>query len=124
MISKNVMKTHEFEDSIFYRASCSCGADEHDIMIEFEVKKDMPGYIFLNFYKKVAWCSNWKTGNWFVKLYKRITCALRILFTGYIEVEETFILEDDVNIDGFIEALVEGKLYMKQKIKEQNNDSD
>jgi len=113
MISKNVMKTHEFEDSIYYRAACSCGSDEHDVTIEFERDEDIPSMIFLNFYKKIGWCSHWGDLNWFERVWKRIKCSVIMLFTGYVELEESFILDKD-NIDSFIEALKEGKEYMKK----------
>ena len=115
MISKNVMKTNEFEDSIYYRAACTCGDSDHDITIEFEWNDDIPSMIFLNFYKNIAWCSHWGNNlSWYEKLWKRIKASLKILFTGYIELEESFILSED-NIEPFIKALIEGEEYIKQK---------
>jgi hypothetical protein len=119
MISKNVMKTGEFEDSIFYRAACSCGANVHDVTIEFEKEEDSP-MIFLNFYKKIAWCSHWGDHQKYrQRLWKRITGSLRMLFTGYVELEESFILTEE-NIEPFIRALIEGETYIikqRQKIE-------
>jgi len=112
MISRNAMKTNEFEDSIYYRVACSCGADDHDITIEFEKDGSM---IFLNFYKNIAWCSHWGSHlKYRQKLWKRITAALKMLFTGYIELEESFILTED-NIESFIKALIEGEEYIKKQ---------
>ena len=107
------MKTHEFDDSIFYRVSCDCGSDEHDITIEFEKIEDISAMIFLNFYKKIGWCSHWGNLNWFERIWKRLKCSFLMLFTGYVELEESFILSEE-NIDPFIEALVEGKEYIKK----------
>jgi hypothetical protein len=109
------MKTDEFNDSIFYRAACSCGSNKHDIMIEFEYDEDIPSVIFLNFYKNIVWCSHWKNLNWFGRVWKRIKCSLKMLFTGYIELEESFIIEGEEDINAFIEALIEGKVYIKSK---------
>ncbi len=111
MISKNVMKTDEFEDSIYYRAACNCGSDDHDITIEFEIVYSM---LFLNFYKNIAWCSHWGDLNWFERIWKRIKCSLRMLFTGYVELEESFIIQGEENINYFIEALEEGKKYLNE----------
>jgi hypothetical protein len=122
VISKCVMKTHEFDDSIIYKVECSCGSDEHNVTIEFELQSEIPGMIFLNFYKKIAWCCHWGKTTWCEKLWKRISCSVKMLFTGYVELTESFILEDESNIDGFIEALQEGKNYIKKKKEEQNND--
>ena len=115
MISKNVMKTNEFEDSIFYRAACSCGSNEHDVNIEFEIDEDIPSMLFLNFYKNIAWCSSWGNLNLFQRIWKRISCSFKMFFTGYVELEESFILQGEDNIDHFIDALIEGKTLMKKK---------
>lgn len=112
------MKLHEFDDSIYYRAACSCADNEHDVTIEFEIDKEIPSMIFLNFHKKIAWCSHWGDNlNFFGRVWKRIKCSFLMLFTGYVELEESFILQDEENIDGFIEALIEGKEYVKGKNK-------
>jgi len=106
MISKNVMKTNEFKDSIWYRAACSCGSDEHDVTIEFEKDEGDYPQVFLNFYKKIGWCSHWGSLNWFERVWKRIKCSVVMLFTGYVTLEESFILTED-NIEPFIKALIE-----------------
>ena len=108
------MKTNEFVDSIYYRAACDCGSDEHDVTIELERDEDIPSMIFLNFYKNIAWSSHWGELNWFSQIWKRIKCSLKMLFTGYVVLEESFILSED-NIKPFIEALIEGEEYLKIK---------
>jgi len=113
MIQKNVMKTNEFKDSIYYRAACSCGSKEDDVTIEFERDEEIPSMIFLNFYKNIGWCSHWGTLNWFERVWKRIKCSMVMLFTGYVELEESFILSKD-NIEPFIKALIEGEEYLKR----------
>ena len=115
MISKNVMKTDEFDNSIFYRVSCGCSSDDHDIGIEFEMSGTM---IFLNFAKRVSWCDNWGITNIFGRVWKRLTCSIAMLFMGYVDLEETFIVDKD-NINGFIEALQEGERKINAKIKAQ-----
>lgn len=115
MISKNVMKTDEFKDSIFYRAACSCGSNEHDVTIEFEIDEDIPSMLFLNFHKKVAWCPSWSNLNLFQRIGSRIACSLEMIFTGYIELEESFIIQGEEDINSFIEALKEGKKLIKKK---------
>jgi len=108
------MKTFEFDDAIYYRVACSCGADEHDVTIEFEKDDEIPSMIFLNFHKNLGWCPAWENLNIFQRGWKRITGAIKMLFTGYIEVNESFILSED-NIEPFIEALKEGKEYIENK---------
>jgi hypothetical protein len=80
-----VMKTNEFEDSVYYRVACSCNSEEHDIIIELEINKDINNMIFLNFWKKVYWSANWKSDdNWFKNILFRIKGALKILCFGYL----------------------------------------
>jgi hypothetical protein len=114
MIEKNIMKTNEFEDAVYYRASCTCGAHEHDVTIEIE-KDSHTAMIYLNFYKKIAWCSHWgDEGSYFQRFWKRISASFKILFTGYIDLEESFILNEE-SIDPFIKALAEGRDYLRKK---------
>lgn len=117
MISKNVMKMNEFNESIYYRVACDCGSNEDDVTIEFEFEKDCPDIIFLNFHKNILWSYNWGNLNWLQRLWRRITCSLTMLFKGRIELEESFILRGESNIDGFIEALIEGKSLIKKKME-------
>jgi hypothetical protein len=111
------MKTDEFDDSIYYRVACSCGSNEHDITIEFEIDEEIPSMIFLNFHKNIAWCSHWGNLNWFERVWKRISCSFKMLFTGYVELEESFIIQGEDDINDFIAALEEGKTYIKLKGK-------
>jgi len=112
LISKNVMKTNQFDDSVYYRVACECGSDDHGITIELEKDIKIPSMIFMNFYKNIAWCSHWGHLNWFERVYKRIKCSIIMLFTGYVELQECFILSNN-NIEPFIEALIEGKELLK-----------
>ncbi len=116
MISKNVMKTDEFKDSIYYRAACNCGSNEHDVTIEFKIDKDIPSMLFLNFHKNTAWSSSdWGKLNLISSIWRRVKCSLRMLFTGYVELEESFIIQGEEDIDAFIDALKEGKKLIKKK---------
>jgi len=105
------MRVNKFDDSIVYRVACHCGSDEHDVTIELEKDEEIPSMVFLNFYKKIGWCSHWGNLNWFERVWKRIKCSFLMLFTGYVELQEDFILSED-NIEPFIEALKEGKEYI------------
>lgn len=114
MTSYRTMKTNEFKDAIFYRVACDCGSDEHDLHLEFEKDPEIPEMIFLNFYKQLAWSSYWRDDDkWYKNIWCRIKGATKMLFKGYITVEESFILRGKEHIDSFIEALEEGKQYIK-----------
>ncbi len=113
MISKNVMRTHEFKDSIYYKAECACGSSEDVVTIEFEKDISLSNMIILNFYKHIAWCSYWGSTNIFYNFWKRIKCATKVLFTGYVDLEESFLIQGEESINDLIKALEEGKDYMK-----------
>jgi len=108
MPDNKIMKTHEFEDAIFYRASCDCGSPDCDLTLELEKDKELQ-MIFLNMYKNLSWSSYWGDGDiWYKNLWLRIKCALKVLFTGYIQVEESFIFKDIKQIEHFTNAINEG----------------
>lgn len=107
-ISKNVMQLHEFEGSVWYRLVCQCGSPRCDLTIELENDRDVSS-VYLNFYKHLAWSSYWGDDNkWYKNFWLRIKCSLRVLFTGYVKVEESFLMQEE-QIDGFIQALKEGR---------------
>jgi hypothetical protein len=106
------MKTDEFKDAIYYKADCDCGSDNHIATIEIEYDKDF-GDISLNFYKQVCWSSHWGNYNWFERIWKQIKASIKILFTGWIELEESFLIRGGDQLDAFIEALEEGKNKFK-----------
>lgn len=123
MTSYRVMKTDEFKDAIFYRISCAHSSAEHDLDIEFERDVDFKDDIFLNLYSKLAWSSYWKDDDkWYKNLWWRIKGAFKIIFKGYVEVHESFILEGEEHIDSFINALEEGKKYVKRSEYENNSE--
>lgn len=103
-----VMKTNEFDRSVYYKADCSCGSDEHCITIEFEHDEEIPSMIFLNFYKDIAWCCHWGSPNFFKRCWLKTKAVFRIIFTGYIELNESFILQGEKQIEDLIYAMQEG----------------
>lgn len=108
MTSKKIMKMDEYDDSIFYRASCDCGDPQCDLNLELEKDEDSE-MIYLTFYKKLHWSSYWgHNDKWYKNLLSRIKCSLKMLFTGNISVEECFIYHGKDQIKDFINALNEG----------------
>ena len=113
MTTNRIMKVHEFEKAIYYRASCSCGEPDCDLTLELERDDDCK-MIFLNMYKNLCWSAHWRSDNFFQILWRKIKMACRILFTGYTKVEECFIFCGDEQIDDFLNALKEGRNYLKE----------
>ena len=110
------MKLAEWDNSTMYRVACECTDQEHDITLDLEYDSDV-NMIFLNMYKNLRWCSyKGCDQNFFSEIWCRIKTALKMIFTGYIEVNCDFILRED-QINGFMEALEEGKRKL-EKLKD------
>lgn len=117
MIANRVMKIDDLKNPIYYKIDCDCSNDDHITTIEFEYDKKAD-IIYVSFYKKLIWCDCCHGLNWFQRIYRRIKAALKIIFTGWIDVNESIILQNIDHIDGFIEALKEGKEYILEYQKE------
>ena len=88
--------------------------DNHDCTIVMERYNDgHPMDISLTFYKRISWADYYGKDNFLSRWIKRIQCSLKMLFTGYIELEEEFLIEDEEHIDSFIKALQEGKQMLQ-----------
>jgi len=116
-ISNKVMKIMEFDDAVYYYANCGCGSNECGLTLELEYDPKIND-ISLNMYQKLIYCS-WfgiRTMDkfyWFKDMYNRIRGALKLLFTGKIQLEESFLFRESEQIDHFIIALQEGREKIK-----------
>ncbi len=149
---KGVSLLSEYNKSITYKCDCDCGDNEHSVWIDFEIEKDSD-LIILTFYKDVKFYfwknqdilwfekfqkkikkDGWKKENirffientifYFLNQYwYRFKKSLRLFFTGYLEMNEDFILREGEHFDNFIQMLNEGKEIMKEKITNNKNGS-
>lgn len=122
MTSFRVMKLHEFEKSVFYRVACDCGAKDCDLSLIIEYDEEL-NYISLNMYKNLHASAHWNYG-WkyfdFIRVWQnKIKMIKDILCKGYIEVQEEFLIKDENHINEFIEALEEGKEYIKKYLEKE-----
>jgi len=144
---KGVVLTNQFENNIVYSCSCDCGSPEHDVIIDFEFDPQYQG-AFLNFYKDIyffdkpridlLWFDhaisdyfNNKNKTELVRIifeniiskrleifWNRFKNATRLLFTGYLKMNEDFILREGEHLDNLILALIEGRDFLESKNKE------
>ena len=129
-ISNNVMKINEWKGtSVWYRVGCRCSGEECDTTIMFEFDEDF-GHIDINFYKKIMWNEYWRNSLFHKRWWARIKAACKILFTGYIDLEGNFMIQEQEHLDEFIEALQEGREKMlewqeefQKKLKEKKNEN-
>ncbi len=113
------MKTHDWRlgnkhgSGAMYRIACSCGEPSHDCVIVFDLED---GIMQMHFYKKLIW-TPWYRDNWFKKIWERIKTATRILFTGWIEMEDE--LTVDVNyIPDIIKVFEESRDQLAEYTKQ------
>ena len=112
MIQKSVMKLDEGKDYLMYRHACNCKSPDCDLTIEVE-KDNKTNFVFFNFYKNLYWSAYWgHDSSWLSNMWSRIKCACRVIFVGFIKMEECHVMEID-EIDGLIDALKEAKDHMK-----------
>lgn len=116
-----VMKTHEFDDSIYYRVACQCGDPQCDLTLEIDYDKKI-GTINLFMSKKLMasahWGGYWKYCDFIRVIWKKLGMIWDIATKGYIEVSEETMIQGEEHIDNFIEALQQGKKFMIGKEKE------
>jgi len=115
------METNNFGDAIFYRASCSCSDKQCDLELELELDKEI-NMINLNIYEDLYYSSYWKTDNWFADKWYRIKASLRLLFTGEIKVEGSFMFEGEEHINDFLKTLKQGMAQLKTERAKKNED--
>ena len=117
---------HKDGRSIWYKIDCDCSSDEHAANIEMEWDNEI-NMLVLNFYKEVSYSAwlFWKDDNFFGKavdayriIMRRIKGAIKLIFTGSLEMQDEFIIQDEQHINDFIEALEEAKQYCREGKKE------
>lgn len=102
MIENKIMKI----DEGFYRYACSCGDPTCDLSLYFENNKEQ--YITLNMYKTLTVSDFCYTDNWFVSIFKRISLAIKLLFTGELKAEGELVITSEEDIRSLINGLNEG----------------
>jgi len=109
----NVCYSHIFDDSLWYVVRCDCGRKECAADIEIEV--DKYGIMILSFYKKLFY-DCWSDSIW-AKFKHRVKGILKLIFNGYLEVEESLVISDVKHIDAFIDALFEARNHLNIVLK-------
>jgi hypothetical protein len=113
-ITYRVMKMQEFAGNnpiVFYKLDCSCGDDSH--ILTFTLDYEM-NYISLTMYQNIVWSSYYGSHSIFYRIKERIVNAFKVLFFGYLEGQATLSLNGEEHIQSFINALEEGKGYVKK----------
>ena len=116
---KFVSLNDKYPYMIGYRVDCACGDHEHSSHIDIEYDQELND-IQLVFYKTVHyeyWNENDGFFYWFKNIWVRIKKATKLIFTGDIEMSESFMLIGEDHINNFIEAMQEGLEHCNEYIK-------
>lgn len=129
MTSNKIMKIAEYKPiSVIYKCSCSCLDNNHDLWIDVEQDREFQS-IELSFTINVGYYSEQPDySKLFIKriptniknLWYRLKKSIELLFTGYLESENTFMITDEEQMNDLINALNEGKQLLK-KWRVENN---
>ncbi len=113
-ISYRVLKVGEFEGkdpSIYYKVICSCTDNRDTLDIALDHDWDC---VTLTLSQKLVWSSYWGMYPWYERFWYRITSCFKMLFMGYTNVEGSVMLQGEKHVQGFIDALEEGKVFIRK----------
>lgn len=115
-IRNQVEKVKEFEDAVWYKTTCDCGADEMSIWIE-EEKIDDKSIIVMSFHYRCGFYDSW-TKTYLQRIWQRIKVCCYILWHGDYELEGTFMFRGEEHIRGVVEALKESADKLSKRGKD------
>lgn len=101
--------------SVMMRAACNCAGEDCDIHIDLEYDKELK-LMDMIFSKNVYFFDYIRDAETAAdRLYNiihRVKKALKLIFTGYLEMNEDFMFIGEDQITDFIKALQQGKKYI------------
>ena len=124
---EKVMLVETFHNSIMFRFGCDCCSETCDMTLDFEFEREHKS-IWVSLYKKLEFCDYYglndsiedkffkRCGNFLRRWKKRFLGALKLFFTGYIEVEGEMIIMGENQINSLLEVLKDGRDYCLEKI--------
>ena len=109
---KNITTTDIFNQE--HRINCGCG-DEDCVLIVKTTKSN--SCVSINFHKRICFTDYSNTKSFIGRMFNRLKYSMIILFKGYLELEESFMITDEKAISNIIDILSESKREMK-RVKE------
>lgn len=114
--SKGVMVLEDSKKWVMYRVACDCGDSDHDLTLDIEYDD---GFVVVNIYGKVLWSAYFGGHGFFRRQWEKIKACFKIIFKGYIEMEEGLLLRNEEHINNVARALLEGRKQVA-KFNEEN----
>jgi hypothetical protein len=115
--AKNISKTGDWGDALFFQTVCDCTDPDHGHGIMVEVDED--GYnVTTSIYQSLEWAQwrNCEEPGMFVRIWRRLKNATKYLFTGYVKVEGYHLFQEEGALD-YANALIEATNELKRRRK-------
>ncbi|MBR6467938.1 MAG: hypothetical protein IKT16_07265 [Desulfovibrio sp.] len=107
MQRSNVEIQRDMEDFVLFNTTCECCLPQHAITVSVERWGDTDSMPMVSMYFTCA-CSDFGTeGSLLDKLRRRIQAAAKILWTGSVETQGSFIFRDREHVQDFVATLQE-----------------
>jgi hypothetical protein len=112
--------------SVNYRTSCQCTSEDHsvDFGVCVDVGKDNKDYGQVWFEISVEthiWSDVWDTPAWsrpFRSFWERIKACKKLLFTGVLETESSFLFRGNDQIDEFVDTILDAQNKANKKVSD------
>jgi len=111
---------YETDMSKTYQLLCNCSDPRHNWTVDIELNKEWG--VQLTIYGDMYYYPNYSYGKFLCDLRNRITnywrrlgAVIRLLFTGYLEMNTDLMIIDEKHLNSFIGILEEGRDYCYQK---------
>lgn len=123
-ISTGICIVSEYDDTIFFKAQCSCTDAEDEQRLCMSYNRDLQQVELLissnlsTEYAPNSYTSGmWETiSDWTKSLVFNCKQVYRLLTTGILTVEASFLFESEAQIQDYITALQQGLEKLKKKI--------
>ncbi len=120
MKKSNVEVTKDFKTFVIFQSTCECGDSDHTLRVMVEdwgEKWNEPKNVMATFFFK---CGRFETNiedSFFKRMWYRIKDACKILFTGYLVLDEEFIFRDREHLKDFTNTLEEAVNQIEEYVK-------
>lgn len=110
-----IAKTHDFGDSLWYKAICECCTPEHDLDMNISCD-DFPS-ITLEIYAHLSTRAS-DSEKWLDRQWRKIKYIYNILVGREIESDCCFMMSDEKQIQDFIDTMNEALNELKERSEE------
>ena len=103
----NIETERDDEDFIMFKTTCDCSSNDHSVGVIVETLGKDDKRPLVSLYFKCGRRDHYINTNIFQRIFRRISDSLKILFTGYLDLDEEFIFRDTKHLRDFRNTLEE-----------------